>query len=1086
MKNFLSEDDIEIAVMQTLENQDLPWRQLNCFTANAEDLNDKSNRSDKSEVVFKDILLDRLRHLNKGIPEEGIQQALSMLTSGKRAMSLIIANIEIYNYIRNGIQVTFDNAQGKEEKVTLRVIDFNKSSENDFLAVQQLWIKGELGFRRPDVILYVNGLPLVLIELKNNNVSIKNAYSDNLTNYKKELPQLFWYNAITILSNGKETRLGSYTAPWGHFGEWLRKEDEKERPDKKSIAKSGVSLKYTVNGLCTHSNLLDYIESFIMYFNSAYKVCAKNHQFLGVNKVIDSFTEREERDGKLGVFWHTQGSGKSYSMVFFTRKVFRKFTGNFTFLVITDRKDLNTQIYRNFVDMGACKEADTSLPNNSTELRDVLKTNKKYIFTLIHKFRYDKGKEYPLISDRNDIVVIVDEAHRTQYASLAENMRIGLPNAQFIAFTGTPLLGKERKTNAWFGEYVSEYNFAQAISDGATVPLYYDKRLPEVHIVNDDLDEDLAEILEDENLDEQQQQKLENKFSKEMEVIKRDDRLETIAHDIAYHFPRRGYLGKGMVICVDKFTAVRMYDKVDKHIKEQLKRLRKEHKDALSNEKKQELRRVIDFLNRLEMAVVISEDANENEVFDDKGLNIQFHRDKLNSLDEHQNSVEDNFKNEDHPLQLVFVCAMWLTGFDAPTVSTLYLDKPMRNHTLMQTIARANRVAPAINGVEKRNGLVVDYYNVFRNIKRALVDYGNGEDADEDQNPEGEDPVQDFAQLYVLLDETIALCESFCLSQGINLRSIVESGETFSKLEWFDDFANILLGNDDLRKEFNVYDNTIVGLYEACRPDILKYRAKYAIVEVIHYLRGVIDSHIGFANIERAEDRISELLDQSVLISEEAKGLYPSNEEGAKYQIKAYKKELNLSTLNFEKLREEFPKTKHKNIEIADLKSFLESKLFAMLDDNVTRIPFAERFQAIIERYNAGGRMTEDYFEDLMNFAEDLRAEEERAIRMELSESELELFDLIQKKKLTKKEEQDVKNAARQLLKRLKEEKPSVLIQDWYKDTVTQLRVKSAIEELLDTDLPKSYDRKDFSNVCNRVYNHVFLQASKGKGWVAA
>lgn len=1086
MRNFLSEDDIEIAVMQTLGSQASPWRQLNCYTTNADDLNDRSNRSDKSDVVFKDILTSRLRHLNKAIPEEGIQQALSMLTSGKRAMSLINANIEIYNYIRNGIQVTYDNDQGKEEKATLRIINFNEPSENDFLAVQQLWIKGELGYRRPDVILYINGLPLVLIELKNNNVSIKNAYSDNLTNYKKELPQLFWYNAITVLSNGKETRLGSFTAPWGHFGEWLRKEDEKERPEKKSIARNGVSLKYTVNGLCEHSKLLDYLESFIMYYNSAYKICAKNHQFLGVNKVIESFANREERDGKLGVFWHTQGSGKSYSMVFFTRKVFRKFTGDFTFLVITDRKDLNTQIYRNFVDMGACKEADTSLPNNSTELREILGTNKKYIFTLIHKFRYDKGKEYPLISDREDIIVIVDEAHRTQYANLAENMRVGLPNAQFVAFTGTPLLGKEKKTNAWFGEYVSEYNFAQAIDDGATVPLFYDKRLPEVHIANDDLNEDLAEILEDENLDEQQQQKLENKFSKEMEVIKRDDRLETIAHDIAYHFPRRGYLGKGMVICVDKFTAVKMYDKVNKHIKDQLKKLRKEHKEAYTSAKKHEIRILIDFLNRLEMAVVISEDANESEIFDDKGLNIQYHRDKLNSLDENQNNVEENFKNEKHPLQLVFVCAMWLTGFDAPTVSTLYLDKPMRNHTLMQTIARANRVAPPINEVEKRNGLIVDYYNVFRNIKRALADYGNGQDADGDQNPEGEDPVQGFEQLYVLLDQTIAACQNFCLAQGINLQTIVDSGETFSKLELFDEYANILLGDDSLRKEFNVYDNTAFGLYEACRPDILKYRSKYSIVEVIHYLRGVLDSHIGQANIEKAQNRISELLDQSVLTREEAKGLHPSDEEEAVYQIKGYNKELNLSSLNIDKLKEEFPKKKYKNIEIADLKAFLESKLLAMLEGNVTRVPFAERFQAIIERYNAGGSITEDYFEDLMNFAEDLRDEEERGIRLNLTESELEIFDLIQKKKLTKKEEQDVKNAAKHLLMRLKEEKPSVLIQDWYKDTVTQLKVKNTIEQLLDTDLPKSYDRKDFSKVCNKVYDHVFIQASKGNGWVAA
>lgn len=1085
MKNFLSEDDIEIAVMQTLGNQSLPWRQLNCFTAKQEDLNDGSNRKDKSEVVFKDILKDRLQRLNPKIPEIGIEQALAKLTAGRRATSLINANIEVYNAIRNGIQVNYDDDSGKEVFATVKVIDFNDPTENDFLAVQQLWIKGEICYRRPDVILYVNGLPLVLIELKNNNISVKDGYTKNLSTYKNELPQLFWYNAVTILSNGKETRVGSFTAPWGHFGEWLRIEDEKERPDKKSIAKSGVSLKYTVNALCEQSKLLDYVESFIMYHNSAYKICAKNHQFIGVNKVVESFENREAQGGKLGVFWHTQGSGKSYSMVFFTRKVFRKYQGNFTFLVITDRTDLNTQIYRNFVDMGACKDADTSLPSDSTELRKVLGENKKYIFTLIHKFRYDKGKEYPVLSERDDIIVIVDEAHRTQYASLAENMRAGLPNAQFIAFTGTPLLGKEKKTNAWFGKYVSEYNFAQAIDDGATVPLFYDKRLPEMLIANDDLNEDLATILEDENLDEQQQQKLENKYSKEMEVIKRDDRLETISEDIAYHFPRRGYLGKGMVICVDKYTAVKMYDKVNKHVKEQLKKLRKEHKEALTNQKKEELRTVIDFLNRLEMAVVISEDGNEKETFEAKGLNIQFHRDKLNSLDKNQNTIEDNFKDENHPLQLVFVCAMWLTGFDAPTVSTLYLDKPMRNHTLMQTIARANRVAPSINGVEKHNGLVVDYYNVFRNIKRALADYGNGEDSDKDQNPEGEDPVQDFSQLYVLLDETMEACTAFCIARGIDLQAVIESGETFSKLELFDEYADILLADDSIRKEFYVYDNTAFGLYEACRPDIFKHRSQYALVEVIHYLRGVVDSHIGEANIERAENRISDLLDQSVLTADEAKGSL-GEEPKATYKITGYKKELNLASLNFDKLREEFPKKKHKNIEIADLRAFLEGKLALMLSQNTTRSSFLERFQAIIDRYNSGGSLTEDYFSDLMDFAENLREEEERGIRNGLSESELELFDLIQKNKLTKKEEQDVKNAAKHLLARLKQETPIVLIQDWYRDTQSQLKVKSAIEKVLDDDLPKSYDRKDFSNVCNKVFEHVFVQASRGKGWVAA
>jgi type I restriction enzyme R subunit len=260
-----------------------------------------------------------------------------------------------------------------------------------------------------------------------------------------------------------------------------------------------------------------------------------------VNRAYESFLHREERKGKLGVFWHTQGSGKSFSMIFYVRKIFRKETGNFTFVVVTDREDLDGQIYRNFLHTGTVTEGEAAQPKNSEEMRKFLGQNKRLIFTLIQKFGWPAGKTYPELSPRSDIVVMVDEAHRSQYKTLAENMRAGLKNAQYLAFTGTPLLGRGRKTNQWFGDYVSEYNFQQSMDDGATVPLFYKKRVPQVLIQNEDLDDDLADIVEDENLDDAQQAKLENRFAKEIEVIKREDRLETIAADIVYHFPRRGY-----------------------------------------------------------------------------------------------------------------------------------------------------------------------------------------------------------------------------------------------------------------------------------------------------------------------------------------------------------------------------------------------------------------------------------------------------------------------------------------------------------------------------------------------------------------
>ena len=417
---------------------------------------------------------------------------------------------------------------------------------------------------------------------------------------------------------------------------------------------------------------------------------------------------REELKGKLGVFWHTQGSGKSFSMVFFVRKCSRKLVGNFTFFIVTDRTDLDVQIHKNFIHTDVIGNKDEVQPKDSMQLQKYLQSNKKFIFSMIHKFRYDKGKKYPVLSERNDIFVLIDEAHRTQYKDLAENMHTALPNANFIAFTGTPLLGTKRLTNQWFGDYVSEYNFAQSVEDGSTVPLFYSRRVPEVGLTNNFLDDDIVDIIEDENLSEEEIKKLEDSGSKIIEVLKREERLDKIAADIAHHFPRRGFLGKGMVVSVDKFTAVKMYDKVQQYWEREKKQLIIDRNNATTKEERDKIKAQLDYMNNIEMAVIISEDADEQKKFAELGLNIKLHRDKMNQQRDGVD-IEDRFKDKNDPLQLVFVCAMWLTGFDVPTLSTLYLDKPMKGHTLMQAIARANRVCPG-----KTSGIIVDYVNVFK------------------------------------------------------------------------------------------------------------------------------------------------------------------------------------------------------------------------------------------------------------------------------------------------------------------------------------------------------------------------------------
>lgn len=1082
MPNFISEDQIEQALLQRLQHI-CGFDVLECYTADPADLNDGSGRSDKRDVLLPGHLKAATLKLNPHIPETTVDAALARLAERRQAMSLIAANREVDALLRNGITVNFEDAQGLEQQEQLRLIDFNDVSANAFLAVTQLWIKctgtGALAdYRRPDVLLYVNGIPLVFIELKNSNVKLKTAFSDNLTNYKHDIPQLFITNAFCVLSNAVETRLGSLTGKWEHFFGWLRVNDEKEKIDRAQISQSGTSLERLVEGLFVRERLLDYVENFILFHRETNKIIAQNHQFIGVNHAFGLFQARQTLAGKLGVFWHTQGSGKSYSMIFYVRKILRRLVGDFTFVVVTDRDDLDGQIYRNFLDTGTVKKSDAAQPRNGEELRQFLAQNKRLVFTLIHKFRWPQGGRYPVLTERSDVVVIVDEAHRTQYKSLAENMRAGLPNASYLAFTGTPLLGRDRKTNEWFGDYVSEYTFAQSMEDGATVPLVYQKRVPQMQVQNQDLSDEFYQILEEENLDDAAQEKLEKRFATEMQVITRDDRLETIAKDIVYHFPRRGYLGKGMVIAVDKFTAVRMHDKVQWHWKAEIKRLVGDIAHSQNDVERQRLKKLVEWMRRVEMAVVISENAGEEAKFAERKLDIKPHRERMNRVDANGQDVEDNFKDETHPLQLVFVCAMWLTGFDAPTVSTLYLDKPMKGHTLMQAIARANRVTPTqINGVEKKNGEVVDYYNVFRNMKQALKDYAQGEEGQD------EPPVRDKESLFVLLDDAIAQATAFCTAQGIALVEVMAADDVFAKLGLFNGFANTLLGNDDARRSFYVYENTVSALYEACKPEVLA-RGKARAVAALAYLRGVTEALIQEQDIETVVQRIAELLDESVVVDNTE--VFKTKEFEAQYQIIKRGKLWDLSKVDFDKLRQDFKAATYKNIEIADLRQFIAHKLELMLAQNSTRGNFAQRFQTIVDAYNAGSTSTEAYFDDLVKFTADLAAEDQRAMREGLTEDELEIFDLLCKESMTQAETQKVKLAAKALLHRLNDEMPKVLVQDWYKTDQTRRIVRSAVAEVLDRELPQDgYDRALFQAKCDNVFHLVLDHAAQGRKWAA-
>ena len=508
MKSFISEDDIEQTLCTRLSQPEFGWKRIECDpSVEAQDDVSKTGRRNSSECILPAVFLVALERLNPQIDKSILAQVVADFRKDYTGTDMMDTNYKFYNQLRNGINVKVKK-NGKDDFDIVRLIDFDNVENNGFHCVNQMWIKGRFRYRRPDVLLFVNGLPMVFIELKNSTVKIKEAYEKNLVSYREDIPNIFALNQICVLSNGMQTELGAWNSKYEFFFDWLKVNDEHEKLDREHIAEYGLSIINLIDGLFRKERLLDYIENFIFFDNKQVKIIAKNHQYLGVNNLMQSVERREELKGKLGVFWHTQGSGKSYSMVMFVRKVRRKLKGNFTFLVITDRDDLDTQIHKTFVRSEVIGEKEECQPKNAAQLREFLSGNKPMVFTLIHKFQYDKTKKYPVLSERNDIFVLVDEAHRTQYKQLAENMHTGLPNANYIAFTGTPLLGSKRLTNQWFGDYVSEYNFAQAIEDGSTVRLYYSRRVPEVGLENNWLDSDIDKIVEEENLNDRERELL--------------------------------------------------------------------------------------------------------------------------------------------------------------------------------------------------------------------------------------------------------------------------------------------------------------------------------------------------------------------------------------------------------------------------------------------------------------------------------------------------------------------------------------------------------------------------------------------------
>ena len=997
-------------------------------------------RTSYGEVLLTRYFRQALLRLNPWLTPNQLDEVQKKFTAHVSTASLMQINEEKYFLLRDGIPVTVKRPDGRTEIRSAAVIDFKNPENNHFLAVKEMKIHSQLYRRRTDIVGFVNGIPLLFIELKKPTVDVQNAYIDNYRDYLDTIPQLFYYNAFLMLSNGLEAKVGTLGSKYEFFHEWKRL--------KESDAGS-VELETMLRGICEKKTFLDLLENFILYDHSGgrtTKILARNHQYLGVNEAVSAYENRKLKDGRLGVFWHTQGSGKSYSMVFLAQKIRRKFAGSPTIVVLTDRDELNRQISDTFENCGLLGKTKASqfIASSGTDLVKKLRGNPSFVFTLIQKFNLPK--EPPIYPD-HDILILSDEAHRSQYGIFADNMMHLLPTASRIGFTGTPLLADDHITERTFGGYLSVYDFKRAVEDGATVPLYYENRADKIaQLDKPEITGRILDAIEAADLDPSQEEKLEREFAKEIHILTADERLRSIAKDFVEHYSDLWTSGKAMFVCLNKVTCVRMYNYVQECWQAKIRELEARQGTATQQEA-QELARKLAWMKETEMAVVISQEQNEVQTFKKWGLDILPHRAKMEKRE-----LDKEFKDSKNPFRVVFVCAMWLTGFDVKCLSCLYLDKPLKAHTLMQTIARANRVAEG-----KSNGLIIDYIGIVKALRKALADYTANVDGNS-----GTDPTVDKEKLIARILETIGAAEQFLNEHGFDLGQLI-SAAGFEKLALLQTAANAVSDTIEEKKTFQTYASELLRLMKyADREDIAPdVRKRYEAIAAIY---GELKKKRRSASNVDLMVEINNILNDYVRVEQAAEGIVPS-------------RQFDISKIDFDLLRREFARAKKKNLVMKDLDELIRVRLDSMLFNNPDRIQYDERYQAIIEDYNSQqDRATiERTFDELMQLVKDMDQEEQRYVREGFSsDEELSLYDLLFSENLSKQDIQKLKGVAADLLQKVKAKIAE--LDHWTDKQETKAAVDNLIRDTLWSELPSCYDEPSISRYRQKIYEYVYTR----------
>ena len=1011
-------------------------------------------RKSDREVVLTRYLKAALVKLNPGLPVEAYHEAVRQIVELSASQTILVANREKYKLLRDGVPVAFRNAKGELVKKTLQVFDFEHPQENHFLAVRELWIRGDIYRRRADLIGFVNGVPLVFMECKNVHKDLERAYNENLSDYGDTVPHLFHHNALAILANGIEAKLGAVTSKYKFFQEWKRLE-EKDR--------GTVQMETLLRGVLSKENLLDIFENFILFDDSGeqtVKIVAKNHQYLGVNAAIESLKVREARKGKLGVFWHTQGSGKSYSMVFFTRKVHRKVGGNFTFLVCTDREDLDTQIYETFAGCGeANNDKDPCRASSGHHLRDLIGQQKSCIFTLIQKFNESVSPDQPW-SQRDDIIVLSDEAHRTQYGSLALNMRAALPRASFLGFTGTPLFSNDQITKQVFGGYVSTYDFQRAVEDKATVPLFYDARGEKLGLATTELNDKIAAVIEEAEVNDLDvAQRLEAELKRDYHIITAQKRLEHVATDFVRHYSKGWESGKAMLVCIDKITCVRMLELILPLWEKRIAELEAELAAIDDDQEVQFRARQIAWMRETLMAVVVSEEQGEVDRFRKWNLDVRPHRQLIKEgfelPDGQRMSLEKAFKQESNPFRVAIVCAMWMTGFDVPCLANLYLDKPLKAHTLMQAIARANRVNEG-----KENGLIVDYCGILKNLRKALATFAGRGDEGHGGGEDEIDPTRPKEELLEALAEAIAMVRAFLSDRGASLDDI-QNLIGFARNAAIVKAKEAANESDESRKRFEILCRTVFSKFKACFGDDRQheFRANRDSIDIVYKS---LQKDTQLADITEIIQKLHTVIDEAIETRKQ------DRDDDTIYDI---------SKIDFDRLRQEFQRTAAPNTTVQNLRAAIEKRLNRLIAQNPLRTDFQEHYHQIVREYNQEkDRVTiEKTFEELLRFVNELDEEQKRAIREGLDQESLALYDLLMKPELTPKEIGQIKQVSVELLSTLKDER--LKVDQWRDKEGTRDAVRSAIFDFLYSDktgLPTAYSEDEIKDRSEKVFQHVF------------